>query len=33
MMPGEEGGAPAEGGAPQDPKSVIDPADQKRGEF
>ena len=33
MMPGEEGGAPAEGGAPQDPKSVIDPADQKRVEF
>ena len=33
MMPGEEGQAPPEEGAPQDPKSVIDPQDLKRGEF
>ena len=35
MMPGQEGmeGDPAQGGAPQDPKSAIDPADLKRGEF
>ena len=33
MMPGEEGGVPPDDGVPQDPKSAIDPADQKRGEF
>jgi len=33
MMPGEEGGVPPDNGVPQDPKSAIDPADQKRGEF
>ena len=35
MMPGQEGmeGDPAQGGAPQDPKSAIDPADLKLGEF
>ena len=33
MMPGEEGGVPPDEGVPQDPKSAIDPADLKRGEF
>ena len=33
MVPGQEEGLPPEEGAPQDPKSVIDPADLKRGEF
>ena len=37
MLPGqegmEEGGVPAEGGAAPDPKSVINSADQKRGEL
>ena len=37
MLPGQEGmeqgGVPAEGGGTPDPKSVINSADQKRGEL